>query len=226
MTKAIVLLSGGQDSTTSLFYALRKYTNVRAIGFSYGQRHSVELEAAADIAQLAIVPFDVLPIPALSDLGDSSLTSDAPITSSGGYADAEVDEGLPSSFVPGRNILFFATAAAYAVKHNASVLVSGVCQTDYSGYPDCRREFVDCMERALTVGMPSSIGPIVIDTPLMKLSKAETVQLARDLGDGAWNALARSVTCYNGNRPGCGTCPSCALRQRGFDEAGYADPQR
>lgn len=132
-------------------------------------------------------------------------------------------EGLPTSFVPGRNALFLTLAGAVAVKLGAKSIVTGTCQTDYSGYPDCRREFIDAQELALTLAMPSSSGPIKIHTPMMFMTKAETVSLARSL-QGCWDALALSITCYNGQRPGCGTCPACVLREKGFAEAGESDP--
>ena len=113
-----------------------------------------------------------------------------------------------------------------AVREGARDVVTGTCQTDYSGYPDCRREFVDAFEKALTLAMPSSCGPVRVHTPLMYLTKAETVRLARRLGQGCWDALALSVTCYEGQRPGCGSCPACDLRARGFAEAGEVDPAR
>lgn len=224
MSKALVVLSGGQDSTTSLFFARQAFDEVLAISFDYGQRHRAELVAAGEIARLAGAPHRVLEIAALGKLGDSALVDpERELTWQGGRPDAAMPQGLPSSFVPGRNILFLTLAAAAAVKEGARDLVTGVCQTDYSGYPDCRREFVDALERALTAGLPSSAGPIRIHTPLMFLTKAETVRLARRL-PGCWEALALSVTCYEGRRPGCGVCPACSLRAKGFAEAGYPDP--
>ena len=132
-------------------------------------------------------------------------------------------QGLPTSFVPGRNALLLTLAASFAATLDARDVVTGVCQTDYSGYPDCREEFVTAMQAALNLAMPSSLRPMRLHTPLMHLTKAETVALARRL-PGAWDALALSVTCYNGQRPGCEVCPACALRGRGFDEAGEIDP--
>lgn len=224
MSKAIVLLSGGQDSTTSLFWAKMHYDEVDAVSIFYGQRHAAELQAAREIAEMAGVPHFQAEAPILQRLSDSALVdSGKELTGAGGRVDTAMPQGLPSSFVPGRNMLFLATAAAVAVKHGARDIVTGVCQTDFSGYPDCRREFIDAMEKAATLAMPSSCGPIRIITPLMYLTKAETVHMARRL-PGAWEALARSITCYNGKRPGCGTCPACELRAKGFAEAGIADP--
>ena len=223
MTKAIVLLSGGQDSTTCLFLAKVLFDEVEAISIFYGQRHAAELDGAAEIAKMAGVKHVVLNIPALGALSDSALVSDAPLTLDGGRPDAAAPQGLPSSFVPGRNALFLSLAGAAAVKLGTQDIVTGVCQTDFSGYPDCRREFVDAMEKALTLAMPSSAGPIRIHTPLMHMDKAASVRLARRL-PGCWEALAFSTTCYNGKRPGCGTCAACDLRIKGFATAGEVDP--
>lgn len=223
MTDAIVLLSGGQDSTTSLFWAREQFASLRALSVFYGQKHQIELRAARDIASAAGVPHDVYNLDVLAQIGGSALVGDGELAGSGGYVDVAMPQGLPTSFVPGRNMLFLATAASYAVHHGARRIVTGVCQTDFSGYPDCRRDFIDAMENAATMAMPSSCGPIEILTPLMQLTKAETVRLARRL-PGCWDALALSVTCYNGQRPGCGTCPACELRLRGFDEADEVDP--
>lgn len=224
MNNAVVLLSGGQDSTTCLFWAVTMFDKVRALSIVYGQRHKAEVDAAREIAAVAEVPHDVYRIPVLGQLADSDLVrAEAEIAGDGGRPDVAMPQGLPTSFVPGRNALFLTVAAAYAVKHGARDIVTGVCQTDYSGYPDCRREFIDAQERALTLAMPSSAGPIRVHTPLMHMTKAETVRLAKRL-DGCWHALRYSLTCYNGQRPGCGTCPACALRAKGFAEAGEADP--
>lgn len=220
----VVLLSGGQDSTTTLYWAKQEFASVHAVSVLYGQRHAVELDAAERVAQLAGVPRTVLHLPVLADIGDSALVNSVEnIAGAGGYDDAEAPEGLPTSFVPGRNLLFLSMAAAVAVKLKAKNIVTGVCQTDYSGYPDCRRSFVDAFQQAATLAMPSSAGPIVVHTPLMFLTKRETVDMARKL-PGCWEALALSVTCYEGQRPGCGKCPACALRAAGFTEAGVADP--
>lgn len=224
MSKAVVLFSGGQDSTTCLYWARVAFDEVVAVSVFYGQRHRSELEAAREIASLAGVRHRVLEVPALGALGGSALVdSTSEIAGSGGYADAAMPGGLPTSFVPGRNALFLALAAAVAVKEGTRDVVTGTCQTDYSGYPDCRREFIDAQERALTLAMPSSCGPIRVATPLMHLTKAETVRLARRL-PGCWEALALSVTCYEGRRPGCGSCPACVLRARGFAEEEQSDP--
>ena len=224
MKNAVVLLSGGQDSTTCLYWAKGRYDNVFALSLNYGQRHAVELEAAAEIASLASVSHETLEVPALKQIGGSALIGTAsPILSEGGLADAEMPQGLPTSFVPGRNMILLATAASYAVSKKAKTIVTGTCQTDFSGYPDCRRVFIDAMQVSATLAMPSTCGPLSIETPLMWLTKAETVTLAQSL-PGCWEALGRSVTCYYGKRPGCGTCPACDLRLKGFAEAGTSDP--
>ena len=213
--KAVVLLSGGQDSTTALYWARSHLgEDVHAVSFRYGQRHETELEAATDIANIAEVSsFRVITVPDLS--WQSALTNeDVPVTTDGGYL------GLPSTYTPGRNIVFFSMAAALAANLGANHIVAGVCQTDFSGYPDCRRPFINAMQYALALGTD---WPLIIHTPLMYLTKAETVVLANELG-ACWQALAYSVTCYYGQRPGCGNCPACVLRRKGFDEAGYEDP--
>jgi 7-cyano-7-deazaguanine synthase len=223
MTDAIILLSGGQDSATCLHWALARYNRVHALSLHYGQRHAIELDAARKIGKAATTHI-VLDVPSLGALADSALLDPSqPLTASGGLADSEAPAGLPSSFVPGRNMVFLAIASVYAVRMAASAIVTGVCQTDYSGYPDCRRTFIDAMELAATLAMPSSC-PIEIITPLMDLTKAETVTLARELGLACWEAIGQSVTCYEGLRPGCGVCPACALRAVGFAEAGEEDP--
>jgi len=225
-TSAIVLLSGGQDSTTCLHHAIAKHgaDEIVAVSVEYGQRHAAELAAATEIAKAAGVRHVILDTSVLTQLGDSALVTSEAIEAKGGRVDAEMPEGLPTSFVPGRNMIMLAFAAAVAVKHNTRLIYTGVCQTDFSGYPDCRRDFIDAMQEAATLAMPSSAGPIKIVTPLMDLTKGETVKMARALGDACWSALALSVTCYHGQRPGCGKCPACELRAKGFAEAGEIDP--
>lgn len=228
MTPAVVLLSGGQDSTTSLYWAKANgFGPIYALNIHYGQRHASEINAAKIIAAHAGAKYESVRLSVLEQLGDSALIGHASkIEASGGYVDEAMPGGLPTSFVPGRNIFFMTTAAAYAAKVGAKDIITGVCQTDYSGYPDCRRPFVDAMENALTLGLPSSCGPINIRTPLMSLTKAETVKLMRGYGEEAWWALGQTVTCYHGERPGCGQCPACLLRIAGFEEAGEEDPSR
>ena len=216
-TQALVVLSGGQDSTTCLYWALDKFGSnaVEAITFDYGQRHRVELGCAARVAEFAGVSHTVMPIDTFATLGGNALT-DQKI---GVQKDADIETDLPNTFVPGRNIIFLTFAAAYAWQRNIEHLVTGVAQTDYSGYPDCRQETIEALQLTIRLGMASDV---VIHTPLMSLSKKETVLLARDLG--ALEAMALTHTCYEGRRPPCGECPACVLRARGFNEAGIEDP--
>lgn len=213
--EALVVLSGGQDSTTCLYWALDRYGAgaVDTITFDYGQRHRVELDCASRVAEFAGVPNTVFPIDTFDALGGNALT-DARID-----VREDGDAGLPNTFVPGRNIVFLTFAAAYAWQRKIGHIVTGVAQTDYSGYPDCRQKTIEALESTIRLGMESSVE---IHTPLMNLSKKATVQLARDLG--ALEALALTHTCYNGQRPPCGECPACRLRAKGFDEAGIVDP--
>ena len=213
--KALVVLSGGQDSTTCLYWAIGRFgrNNVETLTFDYGQRHRIELDCAAAIAKFAGVPNRLLPIDTFAALGGNSLTDDdIPVQ------DAE-SGSLPNTFVPGRNLVFLTFAAAYAWQRGIANLVTGVAQTDYSGYPDCREETMAALQEALRLGMESGV---TIHTPLMHLSKKETVELIRDLG--GLDALALSHTCYEGQRPPCGRCPACLLRAKGFAEAGVDDP--
>lgn len=217
--KALVVLSGGQDSTTCLYWALREFgaANVEAVTFDYGQRHRVELEAARQVAAMAGVRQTVLPIDTFAAIGGNALTDDSITPESGARADD--DTALPNTFVPGRNLVFLSFAAAFAYTRGIEHVVTGVAQTDYSGYPDCRENTLKALELALRLGMDSRVS---LHTPLMFMSKAETVQLAQQVG--AMDALAFSHTCYNGEVPPCGHCASCALRAKGFAEAGVADP--
>jgi 7-cyano-7-deazaguanine synthase len=214
-SKAVVVLSGGQDSTTCLYWALDRFGdgNVEALTFDYGQRHRIELECAEKVAQHAGVAHTTLPIDTFSALGGTSLTdAELPVEDAPG-------DGLPNTFVPGRNLVFLTFAAAFAWQRDIVHLVTGVAQTDYSGYPDCRQHTIDALEETLRRGMERTF---TIHTPLMKLSKKETVELARELG--ALDAMALTHTCYEGQRPPCGECPACRLRAKGFLEAGIADP--
>ncbi len=184
------------------------------MAIDYQQRHRVELEAAATIAQRATVKHRVVPCDSFRALGGNALTSAEAVA-----AGVRTESGLPNTFVPGRNLIFLTLAAAVAWGERAAHLVTGVCETDYSGYPDCRQATLDSLQEALRRGMDA---PFIIDAPLMRLSKAQTVHLARDLG--ALPLLAFSHTCYEGKVPPCGACPACVLRARGFREAGIPDP--
>lgn len=212
---ALVVLSGGQDSTTCLYWALARFENVETLTFDYGQRHRIEIDCAARIARQAGVHNTLLPLDTLAALGGNSLTD----TSMAIRSDDGHGSGLPNSFVPGRNLLFLTAAAAYAWQHGIEHIVTGVAQTDYSGYPDCRRETLAALQQALRLGMESNVE---LHTPLMDLSKKDTVLLAQSLG--ALEAMALTHTCYMGTQPPCGQCPACVLRAKGFAEAGMADP--
>jgi 7-cyano-7-deazaguanine synthase len=207
--KAVVVFSGGQDSTTCLFWALKQFQEVEAVTFDYNQRHRLEIECAANIAKELGVHHHILDMSLLNQLAPNALTrSDIPV------ADGE-DGGLPSTFVPGRNLLFLSFAGVLASQIGAKHIVTGVCETDFSGYPDCRDIFIKSLNVTLNLSMDSQF---VIHTPLMWLDKAETWELADEL-----NALdfvrEKTLTCYNGIiADGCGECPACRLRKKGLDE--------
>jgi 7-cyano-7-deazaguanine synthase len=218
--RALVLFSGGQDSTTCLAWALARYAHVETIGFAYGQRHAVELTCRAPIrtalATPALGPDHMVDLTAtLGALGDTALTSDTAI--------AMTAEGLPNTFVPGRNLLFFTFAAAVAWRRDIRNMVGGMCETDFSGYPDCRDNTIKALQVALNLGMDRSF---VLHTPLMWLDKAETWALATELGGDPLveTILEHTHTCYESERGplhawghGCGACPACALRKRGYE---------
>ncbi len=222
---AVVLLSGGQDSTTVFYDALARYERIEALSFDYGQRHRVELELAEHTAARADVPWEVLPVEALKVLGAASLTNpDVGNVTPGAAANTYAEErGLPPSFVPGRNALFFSLAAAFALPRGISTIVTGVCQQDRSGYPDCRSEFVAAMRLALRLGLDAP--EFEIDAPLLFRSKAETWAFADALGVLP-EIILRTHTCYEGDRSGspnpwgygCGECGACTERIRGYDE--------
>jgi len=213
---ALVVLSGGQDSVTCLGIALKRFEKVYTIGFSYGQKHKIELEQARKICDRLCLPFQLMEIPALEELADSALTTDGDVTKP-----HHRNSALPASFVPNRNALFLTIAHAYAQKIGAEFIYTGVCQTDYSGYPDCRFDFIRRLQVTLNIGYQTSIK---ILTPLMYLTKAATFSLAEDAGV-LDVVLELSHTCYNGNREdshawgyGCGECPACVLRAKGYTE--------
>ena len=221
---ALVLFSGGQDSTTCLAWALERYAHVETVGFDYGQRHRIELDCRGVVLEHLRERFPhwaprmgddhLLPLEALGRIGGTALTSETEI--------AMRADGLPNTFVPGRNLLFLTLAAALGYRRGMEVLVGGMCETDYSGYPDCRDSTMKAMQRALALGMDS---PIEIETPLMWLDKAATWQLAQTLGGDALVEIVRedTHTCYLGERGqlhpwghGCGGCPACKLRAQGY----------
>ncbi|MEQ2525123.1 7-cyano-7-deazaguanine synthase QueC [Bacillaceae bacterium CLA-AA-H227] len=206
--KAIVVFSGGQDSTTCLFWALKTFKEVEAVTFNYNQRHKLEIECAKEIAKDLNVRHHVLDMNLLNQLAPNALTRD----------DIEIKEGedgeLPSTFVPGRNLIFLSFAAILASQVGAKHIITGVCETDFSGYPDCRDAFVKSLNVSINLSMDKEF---VIHTPLMWLDKAETWGLTDEL-----NALdyvrEKTLTCYNGIiGDGCGECPSCKLRKNGLD---------
>ena len=221
---ALVLFSGGQDSTACLAWALENHARVETVGFDYGQRHRVELVQRLAVLDAVRARFPewagrlgddtVLDLGVLGQVSETALTRDMAIALDTG--------GLPNTFVPGRNLLFLTLAAALAFRRGASVLVGGMCETDFSGYPDCRRTTMDAMEQALSLGMDRSIS---IATPLMWIDKAATWQLAQDLGGPALVdiTIEHTHTCYHGDRShrhdwgyGCGVCPACELRAAGY----------
>ncbi len=216
MSKALVVLSGGQDSTTCLYWAIKQFgrENVSSLSFDYGQRHKIELEAAKKISEIAAVAHEILPIDTFSALGGNALTDDIDVQD-----DDDVDSVLPNTFVPGRNLIFLTFAAAYAYQRSIKHLITGVAQTDYSGYPDCRENTLSSLEQTLRLGMEYDV---TIHTPLMNLNKSDTVALSEKLG--AMDAMAYTHTCYNGEQPPCGHCQACLLRAKGFAEAGRVDP--
>ncbi len=210
--EALVLHSGGQDSTTCLVWTLKKFKKVHVISFDYGQRHKTELKAARAIARKLEVPYKLIKLPFIKELTNNALTnSKIEIRKSKG--------GLPSTFVDGRNHMFLSVAAIYAKQKGIPNLVTGVCQTDYSGYPDCRDDFIKSLQKTLQLAMKY---PFKIHTPLMKLTKAQSIKLMQKLG--GLELLKYTLTCYEGTRPACGKCPACKLRLKGFKEAGMEDP--
>jgi 7-cyano-7-deazaguanine synthase len=227
-TAALVLLSGGQDSTTCLAWALERHPRVETIGFAYGQRHAVELDcrsrALGEIKRAFPRWAEKLGEDHVVDLGVMGRISDTALTRESEIAMGE--NGLPTTFVPGRNLLFFTVAAALAYRRGIKVLVGGMCETDYSGYPDCRDDTLKALQVALTLGMDRRF---VIETPLMWLDKADTWRMAEALGGAPLVELILEHThsCYRGQRTarhawgyGCGACPACDLRARGY--AAYA----
>ncbi len=224
---ALVLFSAGQDSATCLAWALSRYEHVETIGFSYGQRHAVELAQRpvlrARLGGARLGEDIVVDLAGYGALAQSALTADRAIEMA--------ENGLPSTFVPGRNLVFLAVAAAHAYRRGIDTLVGGMCETDYSGYPDCRRATLDAMQSALALGLER---PLTIETPLMCLTKAQTWALAHELGGARLVAdiVEHSHTCYRGDRSqrhawgyGCGVCPACELRAKGWDQwRGSAEP--
>lgn len=222
---ALVLFSGGQDSTVCLASALKRYSRVETVGFAYGQRHDIEMTTRQELLRRLRIAFPgwgarlgddhVLELPTLGRISETSLTRDVAIEMSGA--------GLPNTFVPGRNLLFFTYAAALAYRRGIRTLVGGMCETDYSGYPDCRNDTLQTLAQALSLGMDA---PFQIETPLMDVDKAGTWALAEKLGGAALVDLIveHTHTCYLGDRThrhpwgyGCDSCPACELRAKGWE---------
>ena len=231
-TSALVLFSGGQDSTTCLALALERYERVETVGFDYGQRHLVEMQARVHVLAHLRAGFPswaprlgqdhVLELPVLGRISESALTSETAFRLQA--------SGLPNTFVPGRNLLFMTLAAALAYRRDLQVLVTGVCETDFSGYPDCRDDTMKALQLALSLGMDRRF---LVQTPLMWIDKAATWELAWQLGGQLLVDLVieHTHTCYLGDREhrhvwgyGCGTCPACELRARGFTAFQAAAP--
>ncbi|RNF40840.1 7-cyano-7-deazaguanine synthase QueC [Planococcus salinus] len=204
--KAVVVFSGGQDSTTCLFWALENFGEVRAVTFDYGQRHSKEIECARKIAVELNVPFKVLDMTLINQLSANALTRD--------HIEVKTEEGgLPSTFVPGRNLLFLSFAAVYADAFGARHLITGVSETDFSGYPDCRDTFIKSLNVSLNLAMDKQFA---IHTPLMWRDKAQVWELSDELGALDF-VQEKTLTCYNGiPSTGCGECPACTLRNEGL----------
>ncbi|MED4301733.1 7-cyano-7-deazaguanine synthase QueC [Geobacillus stearothermophilus] len=206
--KAVVVFSGGQDSTTCLVWAKEQFGEVEAVTFDYGQRHRREIEVAQAIAAELGVRHTVLDMSLLGQLAPNALTRDD-------IAIEQKEGGLPTTFVDGRNLLFLSFAAVFAKQRGARHIVTGVCETDFSGYPDCRDVFIKSLNVTLNLAMDYEF---VIHTPLMWLTKAETWKLADELGALEF-IRTKTLTCYNGIiADGCGECPACVLRKRGLDE--------
>jgi 7-cyano-7-deazaguanine synthase len=222
--RALVLFSGGQDSTTCLAWALDRYEHVETIGFDYGQRHRVELDARIKVIEklrekypqwsLKLGQDHVLSLPVLGQISDTALTREVEVTLNG--------SGLPNTFVPGRNLIFFTLAAAVGYRRSLGVVVAGMCETDFSGYPDCRDNAVKAQQVAVSLGMDAKF---VFETPLMWIDKAQTWELAQQLGGAPLIEILieESHTCYYGVRDtkhewgyGCGNCPACDLRRAGY----------
>lgn len=222
-TEALVILSGGQDSTTCAALATQQFDRVHGLTFDYQQRHRIELESAQAVAQnLGLASHEILSVgPILAST--SPLVSETPLAE---YESAEaLPGGIEATFIPGRNILFLTLAANRAARLGIRDIVLGVCETDFAGYWDCRQSFIDAMGVALGEGMYGDGGAYRIHTPLMNLTKAESVKLAQEaLGDRFESVMELTHTCYAGVKGGCGKCHACLLRDRGFQEAGVDDP--
>ena len=211
MSKAIVLFSGGQDSTTCLYKTLEEFDEVKTLSINYGQRHQLELEAARLISDMARVEHEILDLPQTVLKGGELLSK--------GFIEG-VTDGIAGTWVPMRNLLFLSIAANRAIVGDFDTIVIGVNQIDFSGYPDCRDSFLELAEMAIEAG---SERIITLYAPLLYCDKSSIVNIAKDI-KGCWEALAYTHTCYNGLYPPCGKCAACILRAKGFAQAGFKDP--
>ncbi len=224
MNKAMVVLSGGQDSTTCLFWAVKEFAEVHAVTFNYGQRHSVEIESAVTVAKLAgVKSHSIIDVPGILKSRSPLTDSTAELETYTDYKsmDAIIGNRIELTFVPMRNAFFLTMAANIALEKNCFDLVTGVCQQDNANYPDCRLEFIQSQQD--TINKALGISTFKIHTPLMDMSKSEIVKFAIEL-PGAFDALAWSHTCYAGETPPCGKCHACVLRASGFADARMEDP--
>ena len=230
MSRALVVLSGGQDSTTCLFWAKQNFDEVEAISFNYGQKHAVEMASAVKVSLLAQVNHEVVDVPGIlksrSPLTDPNVTLET--YSDYNTMDKVIGDRVELTFVPMRNAFFLTLAANRALYKDIYNLVTGVCQMDNANYPDCRKDFINVQQDTINTALGVPNGVFKIHTPLIYLSKADSVKLARKL-PGCWEALAYSHTCYAGKVPPCilteaQACHACTLRQHGFEEAGETDP--
>jgi 7-cyano-7-deazaguanine synthase len=224
MDNAVVILSGGQDSTICLHWAIKKYKKVYAVSFDYGQKHKIELMSAIEICRQTNIEHEIIKTQQI-------LKSTSPLTDNtkeleeyDNYEEMDdiIGDRIELTFVPMRNALFLTIGANFALSKNCRTLITGVCQQDNANYPDCRQNFIDAQQE--TINKALGIDDFKIEAPLMNLSKAESIKLAIELDNECMNSLAYSHTCYAGEYPPCGKCHSCVLRAQGFKEAGVEDP--
>lgn len=221
LKKAVVLLSGGQDSVTCLLWALKEFEFVHALSFDYAQRHKIELQCAVHVCNFLNVPYTCLNIETFKQIGDSALLNTDNVS--------EMKDGLPASFVPGRNLILLTYASAFAYKLGIGNIVTGVCQTDYSGYYDCRQVTIDALQKAINLGILGTEKGVYLHTPLMYLTKKDTWLLAEKSHIAGVDIIIKYThTCYNGDHTtkniwgyGCGKCPACKLRAQGYHEFKY-----
>ena len=224
--KGLVVLSGGQDSTTAALFAKKECKDIYGVTFDYGQKHKVEIKSAIKIAKLLnFKKHEIIKIPNI-------LKSTSPLINKKKEIEKynckkEMPKGIEPTFVPSRNILFLAIASNRAVLYDCKIIYAGVCEEDYGGYPDCRKIFIDSMQKSIGLGISGLVKYIKIKTPLMKLTKKKSVKIAvkNSKSMEEFNKIFREThTCYDGIKGGCGKCHACVLRDRGFKEAGITDP--